>query len=205
MDYVKREILKMIKENKSKKEARNVSEKWFSDALKSRKDKSVEKIIKPFEPGKIYVFDYVNPVTKETLDWWDMNPVVLALLPIDKTTDCGINLNLLPVKFKEEFLDNFYKMYHSQIAAQSTGAKKDNASLQGPLRTLRYEVVKKYLDNFGFGFAIRRYKTHLKKNQAVVSYESWAKIALCDFIKLNGASPWQIKRLFTEYYRNMNI
>ena len=134
-----------------------------------------------------------------------MNPVVLALLPIDKTTECGINLNLLPVKFKEEFLDNFYKIYHSQIAAQSTGIKKNSAAIQGPLRSLRYEVVKKYLDNFGFGFAIRRYKTHLKKNQAVVSYESWAKIALCDFIKLNGASPWKIKRLFTEYYRNMNI
>jgi len=205
MDYVKKEILKMIKENKSKKEARSVSEQWFSDAIKSRKDKSVEKIVKPFQPGKIYVFQYLNPVTKETLEWWDKNPVVLALLPIDKTTECGINLNLLPVKFKEDFLDNFYKIYHSQINAQSTGAKKDNATLQGPLRTLNYEVVKKYLDHFGFGFAVRRYKVHLKKNQAVVSYESWPKIALCDFIALNGSTPWKIKRLFTEYYRNMNI
>lgn len=205
MDYVKREILKLIKEHNGKKNARLEAEKWFQDALNSRKDNTVEKYSKPFQVGKIYVFEYTNPLTQETLEWWDKHPVVLALPPINETTDCGINLNLLPTKFKEDFLDNFYKRFGPSIHSAESGAKKDSAIKQMPLRMLRYETVVKYLDQFGFGFAVRRYKVTRKKNQAVVSYESWPKIALCDFIKLNGMSVMSLRREFNKYYNNKNI
>jgi len=205
MGYVKSEISKLIKENKGKKLARSSAEDWFQKALKSRKDKTVDTQRFPFQPGKIYVFDYGDPLNKETLGWWDKNPVVLALRAIDKDTDCGINLNLLPVKFKEDFLDAFYTMHNSQIKAGSSGSKKNDAFKQIPLMKLDYEHVKKFLDRFGFGFAIRRYKINKKKNQAVVSYESWPKIALCDFIQLNGATVMGIRALFMQYYTKRNI
>jgi hypothetical protein len=205
MGYVKSEISKLIKENKGKKIARSSAEEWFQKALKSRKDKSVDSQRFPFQPGKIYVFDYGDPLNKETLDWWDTNPVVLALRSIDKETDCGINLNLLPVKFKEDFLDAFYTMHSGQIKAGSTGAKKNDAFKQTPLMQLDYEHVKKFLDRFGFGFAIRRYKVNKKRNQSIVSYESWPKIALCDFIQLNGVTVMGIRALFRQYYTKRNI
>ena len=205
MGYVKSEISKLVKENKGKKLARASAAEWFEKALNSRKDKSVDKQRFPFQPGKIYVFDYDDPLNKQTLEWWDQNPVVLALRSIDKETDCGINLNLLPVKFKEDFLDAFYTMHFSQIKAGSTGFKKNNAFMQTPIMQLDYETVKKFLDRFGFGFAIRRYKVIRKKNQAVVSYENWPKIALCDFIELNGATVMGIRALFMQYYAKKNI
>lgn len=205
MDYIKKEIRKLTKENGGKKAARAVCEQWYSDALSSRKNKTVEKEVRPFEVGKIYVFEYINPLGKETLDWWDKHPIVLALPPIDKDTDCGINLNLLPTKFKEDFLDNFYKAYHAQINSSTSGGKKDSAIKQTPLRNLRYEYMQKYLDKYGFGFAIRRYKVKRKRHQAVVAFESWPKIALCDFIKLEGASVLKIRALFTQYYAKKNI
>lgn len=205
MGYVKREISKLIKENKGKKLARSAAEEWFNKALNSRKNKSVDKHRFPFQPGKIYVFDYEDPLTKETLDWWDRNPVVLALRGIDKETDCGINLNLLPVKFKEDFLDGFYTMHANEIESGSTGFKKNDAFKQTHIMQLDYENVKKFLDRFGFGFAIRRYKVNRKTNQAVVSYESWPKIALCNFIELNGATVMGIRSLFMQYYAKKNI
>jgi hypothetical protein len=205
MGYVKSEISKLIKKSLGKKLARSAAEEWFEKALKSRKDKSVDKQRFPFQPGKIYVFDYGDPVNKETLDWWDKNPVVLALRAIDKETDCGVNLNLLPVKFKEDFLDAFYTMHAQQIKSASSGAKKNDAFNQIPLRNLDYEHVKKFLDKFGFGFAIRRYKVNRKKNQTVVAYESWPKIALCNFIELNGATVMGIRALFMQYYTKKNI
>lgn len=199
MGYIKQQIYQLSKEARSKKQARIDSEQWFNDSLRKRSDKNIQLNPKPFLPGKIYVFDYVNPVTKDTLEWWDKRPVVLALNPIDSTTDCGINLNLLPIMFKEQLLDAFYEAFKSPINAAQKGLSKEDAMKQRALVSLRYENVKKYLDKFGFGFAIRRYKTNLKRRQAVVSYESWPKIVLCDFIKLNGATVWAVKRMFAEY------
>ncbi len=203
MAYIrlKKQIEDLVKAAGSKKLARVESSAWFEEGLKSRKIKDVEYTPKPFAPGKIYVFDYRTPLGKDDLEWFDIKPTVLALYPIDKTTDCGINLNLLPVKIKEQVLDAFYNAYHNKIENLTAGVKKSNAILQNPL-VFRYEEVKKFLDKFGFGFAIRRYKTNLKKNQAVVSYESWARIALCDFIRIYGSSTFAVRRMFTEYNIN---
>lgn len=198
---LKRQIEDLAKSAGSKKLARVESNQWFEDGLKSRKVKDVEYTPKPFMPGKIYVFDYKTPLGKEDLEWFDTRPTVLALYPIDNTTDCGINLNLLPIKVKEQVLDAFYNAYHTKIENLTTGVKKSDALLQRPL-VFRYEEVKKFLDVFGFGFAIRRYKTNLKKNQAVVSYESWARIALCDFIKIYGSTTATVRRMYTEYNIN---
>lgn len=203
MAYIrlKRQINDLIKEAGSKKLARIKSAEWFEEGLKSRKVKDVEFTIKPFLPGKIYVFDYAYPLGKQELEWFDKKPTVLALYPINRTTDCGINLNLLPVKIKEEVLDIFYHAYHTQLQNLTVGIKKSDALLQKQI-VFRYEEVKKFLDLYGFGFAIRRYKTDLKKNQVVVSYESWARIALCDFVSIYGSTIVSIRRMFAEYNIN---
>jgi len=45
------------------------------------------------------------------------------------------------------------------------------------------------------------YVPQLKKNQKVVSYESWAKIALCDFQDLYGIGINEVKRAFHEHLK----
>ena len=200
MGYIKQQIRLLVKESGDKKRARAASEEWFNESVKSRKDKDVQLTPRPFKPGKIYVFDYVHPKWEKELDWFDKKPVVLALNPINETTDCGINLNLLPISFKENLLDAFYHAYEGVIESTETGSNRNDAMKQRPIMTLRYEHVKTYMEKFGFGFAVRAYKTNLKKNQTVVSYESWPRIALCDFIKIHGSNVWAVRRLFAKYY-----
>jgi len=196
MGEIKKQINAMIKENGSKANARAASEKWYNQALKDFRNKEVsEKALLRFSPGKIYVFRYETPVT-ENLPWWDKNPIVLALDPVGKN-DCGINLNLLPVAIKEQMLDDIHGKLAGQIKTQSTRNQND-AIYQGPL-TLKYESAKKYLDRYGFGFAVRQYIPNLKKKQAAVSYENWHRIALCDFIDLQGTSVNQVRRFFSNY------
>jgi hypothetical protein len=60
------------------------------------KQKVLQILVGPFEPGKIYVFEYKKPKHIDRIAWFDANPVVLALDPTDFGNDCGINLNLLP-------------------------------------------------------------------------------------------------------------
>lgn len=193
MGYVKREIRRLVKEAGGKFMARRIAEDWYQTAIRSRKLNEASKIRTRFEPGKIYVFEY-DPIT-EDLPWFDQNPVVLAIERVDDN-DLGINLNLLPVKFKEQLMDELYDRMEGQIKNASSGNKFNNATAQRPLR-ITYEGMKAYLKRFGYDFAIRQYKPNRKRRQAVVSYQSWPQIALCDFITLNGATVRSIRLLFS--------
>ena len=201
MGTIKKEIASLIKTHGSKSKARRESEEWYKKSLNAFRNKEVVKRPGMFQPGKIYVFRYDTPVTPD-LEWWDRNPIVLALDPY-KGNDVGINLNLLPIEVKETLLDNLHTTLMGQIKTK-TGRAPLNASLQPGLR-FTYKGAKAYLDRFGFGFAVRQYIPNLKAKQAAVSYENWAKIALCDFIELEGSSVGRIRYMFRKYYNNKNI
>lgn len=192
MGYVKDKIKELIKEAGSRKKARSVAERWFDESSKSRTLNEVQQTRNRFEPGKIYVFDY-KPVT-ENLPWFDANPVVLAIEHKGEN-DLGINLNLLPVNFKEQLLEDLYNRMEGQIKNATSGKRSENANRQAPLR-ITYDGIKAYLKKDGYDFAIRQYIPNGKSRQSVISYTRWPDIALCDFIELNGTTIANIRRLF---------
>lgn len=202
MGKIKEDIKKLSKEAGSKTKARRAAEKWFEDASKSKRDNSVASHSKPFKTGMIHVFRYDKPKHLERLEWWDRNPVVLALDPHDSGTDVGINLNLLPVEFKEDLLDMIYDRMAGAIKSNSGRAKENNATAQAQIKLI-YKDVKKVLVQFGFDFAIRQYIPQLKKDQKVVSYENWAKIALCDFQDLKGIGINEVKRMYRDHLKSL--
>jgi len=193
MGYVKNRIKELSKESGSINAAKKTAEKWFEDSVKSRKLTEAEYTRARFEPGKIYVFEY-TPIT-ENLPWFDKNPVVLAIEQVDGN-DLGINLNLLPVEFKEQLLDDLYNRLERQINRASSGKRGLDAEGQKPLR-ITYDGMKAYLKRFGFDFAIRQYIPNRKNNQAVITNNRWPDIALCDFIDLEGTTVQQIRAMFS--------
>jgi len=203
MGYIKKTIKQLSKDAGSKKLAMKQAENWFENSKKKINEKSVAKTTSRFLPGKIYVFRYNDPKYKDKLEWWDMNPVVLAL-DSNESNDLGINLNLLPVNVKEELLDFIYDRLQGSIKGQTMGSKAGNAAAQGYV-SLTYAGAKSFLDRFGFDFAIRQYIPNRKSNQATVAYENWPEMALCDFIDINGASIGSIKWRFRNHLKNKNI
>ena len=201
MGKIKQDIKNLSKDAGSKTKARRSAEKWFGEASKSIRDNAVANHSKPFRTGMIHVFRYEKPKHMKTLEWWDRNPVVLALDSHDSGTDVGINLNLLPVQFKEDLLDMIYDRMAGQIKSKTGRSKENNALTQGEINLI-YKDIKKFLVLFGFDFAIRQYVPQLKKNQKVVSYEHWAKIALCDFQDLYGIGINEVKRAYREHLKS---
>lgn len=195
MGQVLKDIRALSKEAGGKKRAASAAEEWFQNTSKSIRVQSIARSMRRFEPGKIYVFRYNNPVSAF---WWDSNPVVLALDPSDIGNDMGINLNMLPVPIKEQLLDFVYEQYKQYINGQTSGGKAENARAQAPL-SLSYRGAKTFLQKFGFDFAIRQYKASRKSQQQVVSYEHWARIALCDFLELNNSSVGKIRAAFRNH------
>ena len=195
MGQVLREIRELSKAAGGKTRAKSNAENWFQSTSKAVREKAVSRSAARFQPGKLYVFRYENPVAAF---WWDSNPVVLALDTADSGNDMGINLNMLPVNVKEQLLDFIYEQYSSYIDGQTRGSKKENARAQAPL-SFSYRGAKQFLQRYGFDFAIRQYKASRKSQQQVVSYEHWARIALCDFIELNNSSIGQIRAAFRKH------
>ena len=182
MGYVKSEIRKLVTEHGSKRAARSFADDWYENGRGNRKVTEVNNIRERFLPGKIYSFEYRDPIT-ENLPWFDEHPVVLALDSKNKN-DLGVNLNLLPIRIKEMLLDDIYE------------------AVSGRPQRITYDGVKNYLDRYGFGFAIRQYIPSRKRSQAVIQHESWPKIALANLIEINGATVRMVRLLHTEYMRN---
>lgn len=198
MGKIKKDIRELSREAGGKTKARRAAEEWFQSSSKNIREGAVMKKSGRFRTGMIHVFRYDNPKHEATLEWWDRNPVVLALDPVEGN-DFGINLNLLPVAFKEDMLDMIYERLSGQIDSKTKG-KGGMASAQGQL-PLTYNGAKSFLDMFGLGFAVRQYIPSRKSNQKIVNYENWARIALCDFIELNGASIGKIRYQFRNHLK----
>lgn len=190
MGEVKKNIRDLSKEYGSKTKAKSAAEDWFNDSVKAIRENSVQRTGQRFAPGKVYVFRYDDP---KWADWWDRNPVVLALDPAG-SNDCGINLNMLPVAVKEELLDEVYTRYQGFIKGQAKKQARSQAQL-----SFGYEGAKNFLKRFGYDFAIRQYIPNRKAQQAVVSYNDWHRIALCDFLELEGKSIGAVRALFRNH------
>jgi len=198
MGKIKKDIKELSREAGGKTKARKEAEKWFVESSKNVREGAVARYGGRFRTGMIHVFRYDKPKNEATLPWWDRNPVVLALDSVEGN-DFGINLNLLPVAFKEDMLDLIYDRLEGQIESKKAG-KNGVARMQGQI-PLTYTGAKAFLERFGLGFAVRQYIPALKSNQKIVNYENWARIALCDFIELNGASIGQIRYQFRNHLR----
>lgn len=199
MGIIKTQITKRAKEAGGKNKARQKAEEWFIRSRNKFNEKQVLSTRKKFIPGKIYVFKYLDPKYKDTLPWWDSNPVVLAIYS-ELENDFGINLNLLPIEPKEQLLDVIYDRLKNEIKSQTTGRKSSNAQQQSAL-TLKYDSAKGMLKKFGYDFALRQYIPSRKRTQTVVAYENWPDIALCDFVEINGDSIYRIKREFKNHLK----
>lgn len=208
MGYVKERIAELTKEFGGKIKASKASMDWFQEGIKSKKVSEAQSTRGRFEPGKIYVFEYFPKYAKQ-LPWFDEHPVVLAIEQ-DGDNDFGVNLNLLPVEFKERFLDELYtkmniktKEEEPDIISELLGIKppsKNNALTEKPLK-ITYKGMKKYLEKFGYDFALRQYIPSRRKGLAVVSYSKWPEIAICNFMEFHGTNVMKIRLMFNDYLK----
>ena len=177
--------------------AQMAADKWFRTTGKSQKDKSIESYAGPFQPGKIYIFRYENPVTEDRLKQWDLNPVVLSLGTVDGL-DVGINLNYLPYNAKLRILDLIYKSFDSKIEEQVSKAPGD-AKGQKPILSFNAETLQQFLNKAGLGYAIKRYVTGLRKRSKVVSAEGWKYVPLLNLVQIKKTDIRKVQSGYNKY------
>ena len=208
MGYIKKRIAELSKEYGGKIRASRACMDWYEAGIKSKSQNEAQITRTRFQPGKIYVFKYFPKYAKE-LPWFDQNPVVLAIEQVNNN-DFGINLNLLPVPYKEKLLDELFTRMNIKVDVQETDIISEilgietpsgiDAIKEKPLR-ITYEGIRAYLEKDGYDFALRQYIPSRKKDQAVVSYSKWPEIALCDFMDFNKTNVLKVRLMFNDYLK----
>jgi len=208
MGYIKQRIAELSKEFGGKVKASIACMEWFEAGVKSKTTNEAKMTRTRFQPGKIYVFKY-DPKYKEQLPWFDQNPVVFAIEQVNNN-DLGINLNLLPVPYKEKLLDELFTKMNIKVDKKETDIISEILGLENssgvdalkekPLR-ITYEGIKAYLEKDGYEFALRQYIPSRKKDQAVVSYSKWPEIALCDFFHFKNTNIMAVRLMFRDYLK----
>lgn len=185
MGKLSQDISALIRESRGLDVAKNSANSWFKNTSLSTGDKSVESTSSIFKSGKIYIFRYESPKTKDKLEWWDRNPMVLSLGRFEGK-DIGINLNLIPYSRKLQLLDRIYEQYLPKIERMIERGKGD-ASTEDGIADFTFEKLKPFLEQTGFGAAVRLYVTGLRSNTKVISFSKWKNIALIDLNDIAGA------------------
>ena len=199
MGYIKQRIAELSKEHGGKIKASNACMDWYEAGVNSKTQNEAKITRTRFQPGKIYVFKY-DPKYKDELPWFDRNPVVLAIEHVNNN-DFGINLNLLPVPFKEKLMDELFTKMRIKFDKKNTeNSKGADALKEKPLR-ITYDGIKAYLEKYGYDFALRQYIPSRKRDQAVVSYSKWPEIALCDFMSFKKTNVMKVRLMFKDYLK----
>jgi hypothetical protein len=183
--------------------------KWFLETLEDRDNKRVvitnDKILKP---GKIYVFKY-DPKYKTVLDYYDMNPIVIALgqtMGAQGKLEVGINISWYPPNARKYIISKIREFYKPMIESNIKKSPYD-AEGQGFIPIDLYNL-KTALDQVGLSFAIRTYIPELiKEPKAVVCYEDWEIISRMDKPKVipqfeGKISLFDVYKAYENHVRN---
>lgn len=154
---------------------------------------------KILQQGKIYVFNY-DPITKDELDWYDKNPMVLSLGILQRKgkwrniLDLGVNLHFIPTELRKHLLDFIYDLNKSTIDREISLNK--SAGEQAILRVIEYDRIKSFLKRYGFDFALRSYYRQKRREVKTIPYKDWYKTLNLKQEDVVGATIQQIYHSF---------
>ena len=106
-------------------------------------------------PGRLYMFNYRNPISKTTADYYDMFPVVLVTNVYEqKSYFSGLNFHYLPEMYRAELMDELFKY----MINPGTPGDDLSTSIRGKMAPrVNYEFMKKRRNLMSFKPLYRRY------------------------------------------------
>ena len=204
MPEFRRVIQDRVDEAGTRRAVVNQAREFMTNGLGDSSNMAIVKTNQRFVPGKIYLFDYEEPITEARMPWWDAEPVVLSLGQ-EGSTDIGLNLNLFPSREREIIVEKIFNTFQSRIESATRGNYNENALRQQPLAQCEYSRIINMMRRYGIGYGVRRYLPNLKSNQGVIAYEKWVDATLFEGGNIQGAGIGQVHAGFRKYIKSKNL
>lgn len=171
--------------------------KWYYDVYQNNPKKRIKRKI--MRPGTLVMFDYDDPLTKDTLEYWDRNPLVLVVEPYLTKNEVlrvqGINLHLLPPNIRKLVLYQAFYLYKDAYTAK---LYTDKDALQV---NMAWQAIKMQLMKYGAGFAFRRYAVSRQMNIIEFNQEDWTKAVYIPSRAYEKTSVMELEKMWREYVK----
>lgn len=176
---------------------------WLLKWVKQRENKQYINQRGLLEQGKLYMFNYINPATKDTLPWWDKNPLVLCLgqhkTKEGRILDVGINLHHLPLKVRKQVLIKIFDMYRKKYRGEMYRDKSKSIPV-------RWETIAIPLMQYGADFAFRSYYPNRRTKTIEFPYEEFHNaIFIPSEAYSNNISKQKLDKLWKEHLLNRSL
>lgn len=210
-----------IREAKSLTNASKAALDWVEE-VESTKNSSVRHITASdqFVPGKMYLFDYPNPLWPE--EPFDQKPIVICLGETGRDARrleagfqgkfnrkyiyepgymIGININFIPEIAKANFLQGWFDAFKPQLLQQFNTENGLNVKKQKALQ-FKYDDLFPLEKTFYFSYAIRMYSKPQIKKAYELTYENW-HLASCIIPKyFKHTNLTMVTEGYRQYIRN---
>lgn len=174
--------------------------RWFEKNYKNNRAKYIKR--RAMKVGSLVIFDYNDPLTKDELEYWDKNPLVLVVEPYIKKDDVirvqGINLHLLPPDIRGIVLYQAWYLYKEAYTAMMF-TDKDSVQVN-----LEWSKIKDRLAKYGAGFAFRRYAISKQENIMEFNYEDWTKAVYLPSREYHKTNVEKLQSMWKAYVANGN-
>jgi hypothetical protein len=156
--------------------------KWLLEQMKIPKNTRVAEYTGPvMHNGKIYIFKY-NAKYKDTLDYWDMHPIILFLGYVEGAEGLlavGLNISWYPPSARKYIVEKIRDLHKPQY--KDAMIKNPNDAInQKPVLIDLYNL-KAALDPIGLSFALRTYiPANMFNPMICIDYEDWDKAIRLD-------------------------
>lgn len=126
--------------------------------------------------GQLFYFTYNDPLTKDSLEYYDTTPLVLSFGAYFANTgnivEYAVNLHYLPKSVREAFLIDVFNMYRNMYKGEMHSSKLR------PINAVTWETLKVFVDKYGIDFAVRSYLPERRLHTVSIDYQDWGK-AIC--------------------------
>lgn len=172
---------------------------WFKSTIEADKDYKFSGIM---EAGKLYSFRYPNPKTRETLDYFDTDPLILCLghyISKDREIiELGINLHFLPLKVRQQVLITIFNIFSQKYKGQMYRKKQKAVFLQ-------WRQIAAPLIPYGAAFAFRSYIPKRRVQTFEMRYEDWSKAVFLQSRAYRGTSLDEISMMWRKFVMNKSL
>lgn len=172
------------------------AKEWFNKEVIRHSEWFVKRSY--MEPGRLYVFRYLHPKYESILDFYDTQPLILALPYYisneGNVIEQGINLHLLPFGARVDLLCNIVELFKQEYKGELYRDK------QKPIQ-ISWQKIKAITMKYGGEFAFRSYRPELKSGTVQFPYELFSKAIYLPSIKYEKMSANQILSMYLNYLK----
>ena len=181
------------------------SEKYYKYNVE-RRDKRVRDYIsenydtkgkKSILPGQLIMFNYFEPVTKESLKYYDAMPCTI-FFGIIKTENgkrvIGFNIHYYPPRIRYQLMNRIYEIF------KPIYSKNFNNTLSSEMNHFNYKMLISQLQKAKLDFGIREYIPNLMTNITPIPVSGWSKAVFffCFFKK-------ETRQQILNYWKNKSL